>query len=78
MFTCETEHSTLTLSITLKKNICVSEIVKFLHDSHVSFLLKGLIEFKNMSLFYDVNAAPALKNFNITIEPAMKVGIVGR
>lgn len=31
-----------------------------------------------MSLYYDVNAAPALKNLNMTIEPGMKVGIVGR
>ncbi|CRK99302.1 CLUMA_CG012571, isoform A [Clunio marinus] len=39
---------------------------------------KGLIEFKNMSLYYDVNIAPALKNLNMTIEPGMKIGIVGR
>lgn len=39
---------------------------------------QGLIEFKNMSLYYDVNTAPALKNLNMTIEPGMKVGIVGR
>lgn len=31
-----------------------------------------------MSLYYDVNSAPALKNLNMTIEPGMKVGIVGR
>lgn len=31
-----------------------------------------------MSLYYDVNTAPALKNLNMTIEPGMKVGIVGR
>lgn len=39
---------------------------------------QGLIEFKNMSLYYDVNTAPALKNLSMTIEPGMKVGIVGR
>jgi ABC-type transport system involved in cytochrome bd biosynthesis fused ATPase/permease subunit len=39
---------------------------------------QGLIEFKNMTLYYDVNMAPALKNLNLTIEPGMKVGIVGR
>lgn len=37
-----------------------------------------MIEFKNMSLYYDVNAAPALKNLNLTIDPGTKVGIVGR
>lgn len=31
-----------------------------------------------MTLYYDVNSAPALKNLNMTIEPGMKVGIVGR
>lgn len=39
---------------------------------------KGLIEFKNMSLYYDVNATPALKCLNLMIEPGSKVGIVGR
>lgn len=43
-----------------------------------SLIHQGLIEFKNMSLYYDINVAPALKNLNLTIEPAMKVGIVGR
>lgn len=43
-----------------------------------SIIHQGLIEFKNMTLYYDVNSAPALKNLNLTIEPGMKVGIVGR
>lgn len=41
-------------------------------------LLKGLIEFKNMSLYYDVNAPPSLRNLNLIIQPGSKVGIVGR
>ena len=40
-----------------------------------SLIHQGLIEFKNMSLYYDINVAPALKNLNLTIEPAMKVEI---
>lgn len=38
----------------------------------------GQIEFKNMSLYYDVNSTPSIKNLDFTIEPGSKVGIVGR
>lgn len=38
----------------------------------------GHIQFKNMSLWYDKNSPPVLKNLNISIQPAWKVGIVGR
>ncbi|XP_055606093.1 ATP-binding cassette sub-family C member 4-like [Uranotaenia lowii] len=39
---------------------------------------KGQLEFRNMSLRYDVDGAPVLKNLDLTIEPTWKVGIVGR
>ncbi|CAO1377283.1 unnamed protein product, partial [Diamesa hyperborea] len=39
---------------------------------------KGGIEFKNMSLYYDVNALPTLKQMSVVIEPGSKIGIVGR
>lgn len=39
---------------------------------------KGLIEFRNMSLYYDIDSAPALKNISLIIEPRSKIGIVGR
>lgn len=38
----------------------------------------GLIEFKNVSLYYDLNKPPSLKNLNFTIEAGSKVGVVGR
>lgn len=38
----------------------------------------GLIEFRNMSCRYDPNGEAVLKNLNLIIEPAWKVGIVGR
>ncbi|CRK89767.1 CLUMA_CG003444, isoform A [Clunio marinus] len=40
--------------------------------------MNGLIEFKNVSLYYDNKMSPALKNLNMTIRPGMKIGIVGR
>lgn len=40
---------------------------------------KGRIEFKSMSLVYDLeNGVAVLKNLNLNIEPTWKVGIVGR
>ncbi len=39
---------------------------------------KGLIEFKEMSLYYDVAGEPTLKKLDFVIQPGMKVGIVGR
>lgn len=38
----------------------------------------GRIQFNNMSLKYNPNDSPVLKNLQITIQPAWKVGIVGR
>lgn len=39
---------------------------------------RGQIEFRDMSLRYDVNSTPVLKHLDLTIEPTWKVGIVGR
>lgn len=39
---------------------------------------KGHIQFKNMSLWYDQNSGPVLKNLTIDIQSGWKVGIVGR
>ncbi|XP_065077152.1 ATP-binding cassette sub-family C member 4 [Ochlerotatus camptorhynchus] len=39
---------------------------------------RGQIEFRDMSLRYEVNSTPVLKHLDITIEPTWKVGIVGR
>ncbi|XP_053697137.1 ATP-binding cassette subfamily C member 4 [Sabethes cyaneus] len=39
---------------------------------------KGQIEFQSMTLRYDSDSPPVLKNLDITIEPTWKVGIVGR
>ncbi|XP_055540970.1 probable multidrug resistance-associated protein lethal(2)03659 isoform X2 [Wyeomyia smithii] len=39
---------------------------------------KGQIEFQNMTLRYDCDGAPILKNLDLTIAPTWKVGIVGR
>lgn len=39
---------------------------------------RGHIEFRDMSLRYDVNSNPVLRHLRITIEPTWKVGIVGR
>lgn len=38
----------------------------------------GLIEFRHMYCRYDPNGEPVLKDLNIVIQPAWKVGIVGR
>jgi len=51
---------------------------KDFHVRHNFFSSSGLIEFKNMSLYYGIDTAPALKNINMTVEPGSKVGIVGR
>jgi len=39
---------------------------------------KGLIEFKNASMKYRETLEPSIRNLNFTIQPKMKVGIVGR
>lgn len=39
---------------------------------------RGRIQFVNMFLKYDEEAAPVLKNLNLVIEPGWKVGVVGR
>ncbi|XP_058822715.1 ATP-binding cassette sub-family C member 4-like [Topomyia yanbarensis] len=39
---------------------------------------RGQLEFRNMSLRYDPDSVPVLKNLNLTIAPTWKVGIVGR
>jgi ATP-binding cassette subfamily C (CFTR/MRP) protein 4 len=39
---------------------------------------QGQISFKNVSLIYDRQEEPALKNLNFTIEPCQMIGIVGR
>lgn len=39
---------------------------------------QGEIEFKNVSLSYDKNLPNVLKDINLRIKPAEKVGIVGR
>ncbi|XP_053671125.1 ATP-binding cassette sub-family C member 4-like [Anopheles nili] len=39
---------------------------------------KGQIQFHNMSLCYEPDAPPVLKNLELVIEPTWKVGIVGR
>uniref|UniRef100_A0A182PE47 Uncharacterized protein n=1 Tax=Anopheles epiroticus TaxID=199890 RepID=A0A182PE47_9DIPT len=39
---------------------------------------KGQIQFHNMSLCYEQDAPPVLKNLELVIEPTWKVGIVGR
>lgn len=39
---------------------------------------KGHIEFKLMSLYYDINTAPVLKNLTLMIQSGSKVGICGR
>lgn len=39
---------------------------------------QGQIEFQNMSLRYDAESEPVLKNLELTIAPTWKVGIVGR
>lgn len=39
---------------------------------------KGHVQFKNMSLWYDQNSMPVLKNLTIDIQSGWKVGIVGR
>lgn len=39
---------------------------------------KGEIVFKNVSLSYDKNLPNVLKNISLTIQPAEKIGIVGR
>ncbi|XP_015437285.1 PREDICTED: multidrug resistance-associated protein 4-like [Dufourea novaeangliae] len=38
----------------------------------------GQVILKNISLQYEKNEAPVLKNLNVTIEPGWKVGVVGR
>lgn len=38
----------------------------------------GKVKFHNMSLRYDPNGAPILKNLHIEIQPGWKVGVVGR
>ncbi|KAI8129034.1 putative multidrug resistance-associated protein lethal(2)03659 [Lucilia cuprina] len=38
----------------------------------------GLVEFRHMYCRYDPNGEPVLKDLNIIIQPAWKVGIVGR
>nr|XP_013101686.1 unnamed protein product [Stomoxys calcitrans]XP_013101693.1 unnamed protein product [Stomoxys calcitrans]XP_013101700.1 unnamed protein product [Stomoxys calcitrans] len=44
----------------------------------VSWPTHGLIEFRNMSYRYDPNGEAVLKSLNLIIQPAWKVGIVGR
>lgn len=39
---------------------------------------KGHVQFKNMSLWYDQNSTPVLKNLTVDIQSGWKVGIVGR
>ena len=39
---------------------------------------KGQIEFRNVSLSYDKNLPNVLKNLTLKINPAEKIGIVGR
>lgn len=39
---------------------------------------KGLVVFENVSLTYDRQEKPALKNLNFSIEPNQMIGIVGR
>ncbi|XP_058060711.1 probable multidrug resistance-associated protein lethal(2)03659 [Anopheles bellator] len=39
---------------------------------------KGQVQLHNMSLCYEPNAPPVLKNLELIIEPTWKVGIVGR
>lgn len=38
----------------------------------------GKVKFHNMSLRYDPNGAPILKNLRLEIQPGWKVGVVGR
>ncbi|XP_060647055.1 ATP-binding cassette sub-family C member 4-like [Drosophila nasuta] len=40
--------------------------------------VQGKLEFRNISLRYDPNDQPVLKQLNLIIEPGWKVGIVGR
>lgn len=40
--------------------------------------LKGEIEFKNLSLYYNDETKPAIKNLNFSIKSQEKIGIVGR
>uniref|UniRef100_A0A336LRH9 CSON001220 protein n=1 Tax=Culicoides sonorensis TaxID=179676 RepID=A0A336LRH9_CULSO len=70
----------------IQQMTCVERVLQYSNiDSEVSpkkiapkdWPWKGLIEFKDMSLYYG-NSAPVLKNLNIRIEPSWKVGIVGR
>ncbi|CRK87082.1 CLUMA_CG000826, isoform A [Clunio marinus] len=39
---------------------------------------KGEIEFKDLSLFYNNEVKPAIRNLNFVIKPKEKIGIVGR
>ena len=39
---------------------------------------EGRVSLRNVSLSYDKNELPVLKNLNVTIEPGWKVGVVGR
>ncbi|XP_012230272.1 ATP-binding cassette subfamily C member 4-like [Linepithema humile] len=39
---------------------------------------QGRLIFKNVSMKYDKNDPPVLKNLNVSIEPSWKVGVVGR
>jgi ATP-binding cassette subfamily C (CFTR/MRP) protein 4 len=65
-------HSSLALSFIHSPQLI------FFFSSFPSSSSIGLIEIKNMSLYYDVHSTPALKNINLTIEPGSKIGIVGR
>ena len=40
--------------------------------------VEGRVSLRNVSLSYDKNEPPVLKNLNVTIEPGWKVGVVGR
>ncbi|XP_017890581.1 multidrug resistance-associated protein 4-like [Ceratina calcarata] len=39
---------------------------------------KGQLSLKNVSMTYEANEPPVLKNLNVTLEPGWKVGVVGR
>jgi len=41
-------------------------------------LLKGRIEFKNLTFSYEPDQQPVLKNINLVIEPGKTLGIIGR
>ncbi|KFM80795.1 ATP-binding cassette sub-family C member 9, partial [Stegodyphus mimosarum] len=52
--------------------------VKDLSGLHAKWPSKGAISFQNVTMKYDANSDPVLKNITLTIKPGEKVGICGR